>query len=646
MLLPLLHHLGPRWLAQRTRFALERKLGLLAKRSPQRPWANFGPTKTHPAWRVQSPSLPITKLDRTFLAPHLEAWALAGGHSPVAEAEAMARGQFRIFSHTLCDLGYPPQWAKNVLTGRTISSSAHWTKSSDAGADDIKGVWEASRFSWAFTLVRAWALDGEARHVELFWKLVEDWMEKNPPNRGPNWMCGQEAALRLIAFTYALQVFRHHPATTDERILLGARFADATAHRILVHFDYALSQSNNHGISEAIGLLTAGTFWPELSAAASWRQQGLQALEAQVANLVADDGGFSQHSTNYHRLFLQLMTWGELVQRAVGTTLPAATRQRVRQATRFLFSLMESDGTVPRYGADDGVNLFQLSGCGYDDFRPALGAAMALFLGERLPAGPWDEAAIFLLGPLPASAASELTCTYDHPRSGVSTLHHARGTAFFRAPTIFRHRPAQADQLHVTLRWDDEWITEDPGTYSYNAPGVMNGLAGARYHNVATVNGLDPMKRAGRFLWLPWTACQRLPEAWGYRATHSGSPGFIAERRLLKFPQGFVIIDRLRGMLRQPGEWTLRWHGRSRAGLEKLSIACSVASAESWLTADETTGEGWYSGYYGAKTPSYTRRLTAMGDDVIFVTALGCEIRLEKDAVIVDGESIAINELS
>ncbi len=127
---------------------------------------------------------------------------------------------------------------------------------------------------------------------------------------------------------------------------------------------------------------------------------------------------------------------------------------------------------------------------------------------------------------------------------------------------------------------------------------------------------------------------------------HSGYPGFVAERRLLKFPQGFVIIDRLRGMNRQTGEWTLRWHGRSRAGLEKLSIACSVASAESWLTADETTGEGWYSGYYGTKTPSYARRLTANGEDIIFVTALGCQIRLEKNAVIVDGESIGINELS
>jgi hypothetical protein len=38
--------------------------------------------------------------------------------------------------------------------------------------------------------------------------------------------------------------------------------------------------------------------------------------------------------------------------------------------------------------------------------------------------------------------------------------------------------------------------------------------------------------------------------------------------------------------------------------------------------------------------------LTASGEDIIFVTAIGCEIRLEKNAVIVDGESIGINELS
>lgn len=609
---------------------------------PMRPWEEFAPTSPAEAgrWRVEAPALPIAQLDRIWLAPHLEAWALAGGRSPIAEADALAHGRFRVFSHDLADIGFPPRWRQNVLTGHVLSAAGHWTEIPDDGAEDIKGVWECSRFAWAQILVRAWVLDGEARHVDLFWRLLEHWMRENPPNRGPHWMCGQEAALRLISVTFATQAFRHHPATTDARLLLAARLAEATARRIEAHIDYALSQGNNHGIAEAVGLLTAGTFWPGLRSAASRRSRGLAALTAQVIALVAEDGGFSQHSTNYHRLFLQLMSWAELTCRSSGHALPPSVSDRLGRATDFLSALMEPDGTVPRYGADDGADLFPLSGCDYGDFRPAVGVARLLFKGERLPAGRWDEAALLLLGPLAPSAAASCSLGSDFPVSGATVLRNRRGAAFFRAPTVFRHRPSQADHLHVSLRWDGTWLTEDPGTYSYNAPGGLDGLAAARHHNVVTVNGLDPMRRVGRFLWLPWPVCHRETLTRGVRAWHAGYAGYRCARSLLVFPQGFVVIDRITGA--KPGECVLRWHGRSRDGLERLAVICSEPSAESWLTADDVAGEGWHSTHYGSRLPAYARCQTAVGRDVIFVTALGCEVRLEDGALIVDGEKVPL----
>ena len=91
-------------------------------------------------------------------------------------------------------------------------------------------------------------------------------------------------------------------------------------------------------------------------------------------------------------------------ERSAGGTLPEPVRAQALAATDFLATLMESDGTVPRYGCDDGANLLPLSGCPFEDFRPSVGAALALFKGERLPAGPWDETSLLLLGPISASA--------------------------------------------------------------------------------------------------------------------------------------------------------------------------------------------------------------------------------------------------
>ena len=360
MLLPLLYHLGPRWLLQRARWACERKLGVWERRSPMRPWKEFAVGFDPVEWRKSAPRLPVSLLDRARLSPQLEAWSVEAGATPVAEADAFARGYARVFSHQLVEVGRPDRWTRNVLTGRSIDPFAHWSRRSDAGIDDIKGVWELSRFGFAYALVRAWLRDGADRHVELFWSTLEDWMTRNPPNRGPNWMCGQEAAFRLIAVAYALQAFRDHPATTDARLTLAARFAAATARRISFHLDYALSQQNNHGIAEAIGLQTAATFWPSLPDSSAAYRRGMDALAAQCAELIGPDGGFSQHSSNSHRLLLQLLTWSELVERSVRDTLPEAVRAKAIAATDFLASLMEPDGSVPRYGADDGANLASL----------------------------------------------------------------------------------------------------------------------------------------------------------------------------------------------------------------------------------------------------------------------------------------------
>lgn len=639
MYLSALRHLGLGWCLRRLWFKAERSFGWLERRCPLRAWAAYPLPDDYAArWRRAAPRLPIARLARGDLAPHLEAWAVANGHSPVAEAELLAHGRFRVFNHDLVEAGSPPRWHVSVLDGSSVDGSVHWTRLTDAGATDIKGVWELSRFAWVYPLVRAWVISGDDRHVERFWSLLEDWMQANPPNRGPQWMCGQEASFRLIAVAFALQAFRDHPATTDARVRRTAQLAAATAARIQAHLAYAVSQRNNHGIAEALGLYTAGALWPQLEASLVWRDQGLEALFPQVDDLVAVDGGFSQHSSNYHRLFLQLMTWAEVVLRAEGERLPPHTRDAVGRATEFLSDLLEPDGTVPRHGADDSADLFPLSGVPAQDFRPALGAAQALFLGTRLAAGPWDETALLLVGPLPVTARSWVGGgEVDRPISGVGLLRNLRGAAFFRTSPLpaWRHRPSQADQLHVSLRWDGVWVAEDVGTFSYPGVGPAD-FGSARHHNAVTVAGRGPMRKAGRFLWLPWAVSERLavPQGLGARLPDLGGARWT--RKVLRFQQGFVIVDQVRAA-EAASVCELRWHGRTRAGLESLAIACSEPSQETWHSGDARTGEGFFAARYGRREPAWTRRLSARGHTVTFVTALGCEIVLRPEAVVVDG---------
>ena len=144
-----------------------------------------------------------------------------------------------------------------------MDSTKHWSEISDDGEMDIKFIWEASRFSMVYTLVRAYACTRDEKFAEAFWELIQSWADANPPNTGPNWMDGQEAALRLMAWTFGFYAFLDSSSSTPERIAQFTVLVAAHAERIYKNIDYAISTHSNHTISEAFGLWLAGLLFPE-----------------------------------------------------------------------------------------------------------------------------------------------------------------------------------------------------------------------------------------------------------------------------------------------------------------------------------------------------------------------------------------------
>jgi hypothetical protein len=185
-------------------------------------------------------------------------------------------------------------------------------------------------------------------------------------------------------------------------------------------------------------------------------------------------------------------------------------------------------------------------------------------------------------------------------------------------------------------------VADDVGTFSYNSKLAGADGSNANQHNVITINNQNPMRRFSRFLWLPWTKCSRVLKQNQIRAVHAGYTNYRCERTVQKLPHGFIIIDKIRG--KNNAEICLRWNGRSKLALEQLSIICSAESKEDWQSANEKTGEGWYSYSYGAREPSWVRTITARASSVVFVTAIGCSIKLEKNELWIDGKKLKSNE--
>lgn len=629
----ILRYLGLGWVIFRIRYALRRKFGGLKRRTPLRPWPNVPPA--------------AATTRRFFLRPP------AIGAGAVAEAEEILRGTVRLFSvRPGKDVGAPPSWHRNQLTGEDVPAGRHWSDYGDFAFGDIKGVWELSRFSWAFPLARAFARTGDERFAETFWRWFEDWLEHNPPNAGPSWMCGQEATFRLMAIVFAAEVVNEAGATTAARKAKLRSFLLVTGSRIAANLDYALSQSNNHGVSEAVGLITVALILPNVAEATAWRTRGLAALRRQVETLVYPDGAFAQHSANYHRVLLHDLVWATAMLRGAGVPVPEWLSAGGARATEFLAALITPEtGRVPLYGANDGANVLPLSDSDYLDFRPVVQASFAAFRNERcFPPGPWDEAAEWLtaagsgLGfresvsggnlpssdisqpksPLPNTESQMPNPRFRHfPHGGALVWRHGDTRLFLRCPTHFRHRPAQADMLHTDIEWRGQPIAIDAGTYSYNAQGHFAGaLKEARVHNTVTFRDREPMPKAGRFLYLPWP---RGSAAWTDEETFAASHeawlafGVTHERRVRgSVGDGFEIEDRLVG-----GRTTiasLRWLLADHP--HELSVGASVLRlltsegpfAVAWrvpagarvtlVRADESSVRGWCSPHYGEAKPA------------------------------------------
>ena len=366
---------------------------------------------------------------------------------------------------------------------------------------DVKFIWEPARFSWAFCLGRAYHLTHEEKYAETFWHNFETFSTANPPYRGPNWISGQETALRLMAYVWAAQAFAGSSSSTPERQAALARSLASHATRIISTLVYARSQQNNHLLTEAAGLLTAGLALPDHPQASRWCALGWKWLTEGLRLQIDSYGEYAQHSTNYHRLMLQVVLWANALMHSNDFShyWPRQTNEAIIRSIHWLLAILDSDtGRTPNLGANDGAYIFPLTVCPFADYRPVLNAVARAFLDYDLPRGPWDELALWFGIPLENRKYIQL------PRYLGDQLYGKDSWAYLRTAQ-FTSRPSHADQLHVDLWWRGLNIAQDAGTYLYNAdPPWDNRLTAAQLHNTVTVNGRDQFTRAGRFLYLDW----------------------------------------------------------------------------------------------------------------------------------------------
>jgi hypothetical protein len=649
----------------RASWELRARAGILGQPGPAPPRLSPG----SPEARDWSRRLPFAD-PRAVAAAMRERLPEGAVRELLEEAQAASRGRIRCFGSKTADFGDPIDWHRNPGNGERWPSDVPWPSAlrDEPRVGEVKLTWEAARFPHAYVMARAAAFSPAAA-PELRAALlgqIESFLRHNPYARGLHWFSGQEIALRLMAWVFALDTLLSRGDRGPEASVLVGDGLLAGATHIERHIAYAeKAVYNNHLIAEALALYMVGTLLPDTPGAARWRRRGRDILEEQADRQFYADGAYILQSHNYERGALLYLLWAGAVARAGGDRPARSWTAAIERGLDFLIAHQNpGDGWLPNFGANDGSLPSVLACSAFPDFRPVLQLASLATRGERLFApGPADEAAAWFLGPsaLEAPLRPPTRRSVAFSATGYVVLRGRDDGCFasFRCGSL-RDRFSQIDMLHLDVFWRGRNLLVDGGSYLYNAPGPWHAhFVGTASHNTVVVDGRDQMLLFRRFKALYWTEATLLGfadaqghavvtgEHYGYRRHRGG----CVHRRSVLFVKDdlFVVADRVLGSGRHRAR--LQWLGgdfphqadeaSGRLSLETpegaFGVAVYGADGEplpgSVARGQESPPRGWLSRHFGEKVPVPSLAVEAEGESpIVFLTVAGAgRPALERD---------------
>ena len=505
-------------------------------------------------------------------------------------------------------------WTSNPDTGFQYDINRHWTEVEDLSkeAGDIKFVWERSRFSWLYTIIRYDHHYGEDTASYVF-DQIESWMDANPINMGPNYKCSQETSLRCLNWIFALYFYKDSDQLTEARWQRLVHYVYWQIKHVYENIDFSkICVRNNHAITECMMIYLGGVLFPTFSESNKWKRQGLKWLEQEIAYQVYKDGTYIQHSHNYQRVLVQLLTWTIVLSERNNIKLSKVTYDRASAVVSYMNRCCVGlEGQLPNYGSNDGALFFPLTDQDYTDYRPQINALYSSITLDLLDSEQAiAEESLWMRGNLvKKSKAYIVTPTeeyVDFSIGGIHTIESEDDSFTFFKCQAYKDRPAHADNMHLDIWVAGENYLRDSGTYKYNTEDVLiNYFAGTAGHNSVMLDDQNQMTKGSRFIWFDWT---KEVESKVFKSTEDLS--IKAKAKMFPKVNGGVTHERTVTKNRSALNWKIEdvvggkneenkirqlWH--PNPGLEsRIAIKAIDDNGE---VLPKKVIEGWWSPYYG-----------------------------------------------
>lgn len=281
------------------------------------------------------------------------------------DANNILKHKFDLLGSGIVELGKNIKWNQDFKSGFVWENDFYKNiKIIDLDNNsDVKVPWELSRFQHLFTLGKAYWITDDFKYYEEAKNEIIDWIEKNPVYNSINWTCAMDVAIRAVNLIFFYFLF-------EDFIIQDRNFLKKLNEIFYLHGEYIynnleknLGFSNNHYLSNLVGLLFLGVYFKDLNEKETkkWLRYSIKNLEKEMFIQNNIDGTNYETSTSYHRLVLELMFYSLLLLKKNNLKFTNKYEERLEKMFKFLAIITKPNGRFPLIGDVDNGRLVILS---------------------------------------------------------------------------------------------------------------------------------------------------------------------------------------------------------------------------------------------------------------------------------------------
>ncbi|MFX1355715.1 MAG: alginate lyase family protein [Promethearchaeota archaeon] len=426
---------------------------------------------------------------------------------------------------------------------------------------DIKLVWELNRHQFLQILGIAYLITKQEKYAIRFKEIILDWIKKNPPLYGVNWISGLEISLRLISWILSLYFFKGSININNKRFFAKI-FKSMFQHAYFLRNFYT-KRSFNHTIGDMCGAYLFSKIFNGNSKIIKWQKKFSQEIIKNIKLQIRPDGVNIEQSLNYHKFVLEFFSLFLIISPEL---IHEPEKALIAKMFEYLFYSIKPNHKFPLIGdSDEGRALF-LSNKGHKGFLELLSLGSVLFRNKGIKYLTNHPAIItvFLLGIKGIEDFNKLESIESNvnfkffENSGYFIIRNnwkKNGNYLF--VDFGRFGPQNAPHSHsditnIIFSYKGKDILIDSGTYSYNRSWEERShFRSSVAHNIISINHNNQAKIEGWFSWANKPKLKRkvnkIESNFELCCIHNGYKGFLVKRVINtnKSVDEIIITDKI-----------------------------------------------------------------------------------------------------